>query len=468
MKAISPARDGAAERVSEGTPAQGRGVRLLAHLASPLHRTGYALLSGSAITSVLGFVYWIVAARYYTPEALGLNAAVLSAMLLVAGASQLGLGAVLIRFVPTAGRSTRRLVLGSYLLSGSVGLLGGIGAAVTSGLWAPELDFLASSPGWLWGFALAVAGCCLFSLQDSVMTGLRGAGWVSLENGVVSVMKVALAITLVGLAPGAGIFVSWVAPFALALVLTNLLIFRRLLPRHVLRTGPVAESIRLPRIVHFVVGNYVGSLALLASTALLPIVVTTQLGARETAYFFVPWTIALALQLVAINLTISLTVEAALDESRLHEYCRRITLTMGAILIPVVVIILGFAPGILSAFGPEYAREGGSLLRLLALGMLPNAIVMLGIAVARVQQRSQLVAGTQLALAALVLPASYALLPVMGIAGVGLAWSVSQGVVGLVLTLGLLWPLFFSARPMSDARGAPRARLPRRARGQRT
>ena len=52
-------------------------------LRSPLHRNGYALVASSAVTSVLGLAYWIVAARAYSTEAVGVCAALpLSGLLL--------------------------------------------------------------------------------------------------------------------------------------------------------------------------------------------------------------------------------------------------------------------------------------------------------------------------------------------------------------------------------------------------
>ena len=47
--------------------------RIRADLRDPLLRNGYALVANVGITSVLGFVYWIIAARLYPPEYLGLG-----------------------------------------------------------------------------------------------------------------------------------------------------------------------------------------------------------------------------------------------------------------------------------------------------------------------------------------------------------------------------------------------------------
>ena len=67
------------------------GGRVASHLRLPLFRNGYALIIGSAATSGLGLVYWVLAARFYSAEMVGLSSAALSAMLLLSGISQTGL-----------------------------------------------------------------------------------------------------------------------------------------------------------------------------------------------------------------------------------------------------------------------------------------------------------------------------------------------------------------------------------------
>src|SRR5690349_2256425 len=91
--------------------------RLASHVRAPLIRNGYALILSAAATSGLGFVYWMLATRYYPPEVVGLNSAVLSAMLFVSGVAQLSLLSVMTRFLPRAGAASGRLVGAAYLLT---------------------------------------------------------------------------------------------------------------------------------------------------------------------------------------------------------------------------------------------------------------------------------------------------------------------------------------------------------------
>lgn len=425
--------------------ADARSGALRAHLRDPLHSTGYLLLLGAGVTSILGFLFWGVAAREYSARVVGLNAAAISAMMLVSGACQLGLNAVLVRYLPTAGGAARALVLRAYTLTFAISLAAGALTAATSGLWSPRLSFLGNEVWWFVGFTLATAAWTLFTLQDSVMTGLKSVGWVPLENSAYALVKLALVVVLIGAMPFAGPFVAWNVPVVAMVLVITWLIFAQLLPRH--RAENPQGVVDRAQIVAVARGNYGGTLCSLASTMLLPIMVANALGARETAFFYVPWTISTGLLLIALHMTTSLTVQAALDERRLRELTRRALRLTLWLVVGLAGLTALIAPPFLDAFGPAYADNGTTLLRLLAAAAVPNVLVALALAVARVQHRGRMILAIQAVQCVLVLGLAQVLLPHHGIDGVGVAWLVSQVVVATGVLAGPLRPLLGRVHP---------------------
>src|SRR5437764_12178959 len=83
---------------------------LLRRWGDPQHRDGLALVLSSGISSVVGLLYWVVAARLFLPEEVGVNTTLISTMTLLGITSQLNLGSALLRFVPVAGRAAGALV----------------------------------------------------------------------------------------------------------------------------------------------------------------------------------------------------------------------------------------------------------------------------------------------------------------------------------------------------------------------
>ena len=110
-----------------GPESQNLAARVLAGLRDPVYRGSYALVANTVGTSVIGALYWAVAAHLYSPEDLGRATAVISALMLVATLSQLNLSNTLMRFLPHMGAtSAMRLINLGYLASSLMAVAGSI------------------------------------------------------------------------------------------------------------------------------------------------------------------------------------------------------------------------------------------------------------------------------------------------------------------------------------------------------
>ena len=430
---------------SAGAVSAGR-LRLRRHLADPLYRTGYYLILGTGITSLLGVGFWALAAHSYSARVVGLNAAAISAMTLVAEACTLGLSAVLVRYLPVAGGSTRKLVSRSYAVTITLALVVALIAALSSGVWSPQLSFL-SSGGWLIGFVLAAAGTTVFTLQDSVLTGLRAAKWIPLENSLYALAKLLLLIALASTLTGSGPFVAWTAPLLVAIVVVNYLIFTRLIP-----ASPSEGTLDRSKLFSMATGNYAGKLFTLAGNLYMPILVANRVSAADAAYFFVPWMVSLAIELVALNMMTSLTVEAATDLPQLRQLTRRALGQAMRLVIPIAALVAIVAPWALLVFGSAYCRRRRLAAAPAGAGDGPQRDRH-----ARHHDRPDRAQGAARRRDSgdprvLVLGLSALLLPSLGIDAVGYVWTASQTALALVLLATLLRPLLFGRQADSASR----------------
>jgi O-antigen/teichoic acid export membrane protein len=420
---------------SATTPRRGR---LRTHLDDRMYRTGYYLILGTGASGLLGVAFWALAARSYSAHVVGLSAAAVSAIALISGICSLGLSAVLVRYLPVAGPAGRPLIVRSYALTILLSFLVGGGAALTTDVWSPSLGFLGENL-WPLAFALSTAAMTTFTLQDSVLTGLHTAAWIPLENSLYALAKLVLLALLAGLLPFAGLFVAWNLPLLPAIAVVNYLIFRRLVPK-MSNEGGLERS----KVIAMAAGNYGGNLLGLLGNMYLPILVANRTSAAEAAYFYVPWMISLSVELVALNMMTSLTVEAALDMPRLRQLSRQALKQSMRLVVPVAALTVLLAPLGLLVFGREYADEGTTLLRLLALGAIPNVIAALGAGVARIEHRGWIVTAIQGFQLVFVVALSAALLPSSGIAAIGIAWTGCQFLLAAALLATILRPVLFS------------------------
>jgi O-antigen/teichoic acid export membrane protein/aminoglycoside phosphotransferase len=426
--------------------------QIVTHLNSPLYRNGYYLISSSIATSAIGLVYWILAARQYPPYVVGLNSAVIASMTFIAGISELNLMNALIRFIPTAGRSTKRFVFYSYLVTIVIAIIASAIFLKNLSIWSPALEFLGSSPILAVWFTLSTMGWCIFVLQDSVLTGLRQTSWVPLENTLFSLFKIVLMILLAGILPSLGIFGSWSLALIAILLPTNFFIFRKLIPAHMRQEDQSDGHIEVRQISRYVAADYMGGLFMILSTTLMPVIVTTVLGATENAYFYLSWTIANSLYLIGPGLGQSLVVESAKDPQKLSNYSRRVFRNAMMMVIPAVLIIAAGAQIILMIFGRGYSEAGSTLLRLLALSAIPHTVNSIFLNVSRVQRRMQAVFITLGVLCILVLSLSYTFLRMYGIVGVGMGWLISETIIALFVYFTQLRKLWANPKQSDGGR----------------
>ena len=146
-----------------------------------------------------------MAARLYPAATVGLNSAILSAMMLVSGLAQLNMTTLLPRYLPVVGSSRRRLVGLTYAGTLVVTLvLATLAVAVLPRLIPTlgELRELSARTSVL--FVAGALTFTIFSLQDSVLIGLRRAVWVPVENLTSALLRLALLPLFVGPLPRLG------------------------------------------------------------------------------------------------------------------------------------------------------------------------------------------------------------------------------------------------------------------------
>jgi O-antigen/teichoic acid export membrane protein len=408
-------------------------TRTAAGLRQPLNRNALALAVNTGVTSLLGVLYWVLAAHFYPPAVVGASSALIAMFVFLANVAELNLCNALTRFLPVTGARTRRFLISAYAAVAVTGVIVGV-AALPFVRHLPMMDrLLGLGPlGVLW-FLAAVVVWCLFALQDYAVTGLRAAVWVPLENALFGLAKVALVVVLAGVWPLFGIFASWTIPMLLTLAPMNLLIFTRLIPRHERDPSARTEVVSIAEVRGFVTFDYAAGLAATAVSALVPIIVAARAGVEANAYFYVAWVMRGAFDVALTGAAMSLTVEGARRQERLGALTRALTRRVVVLAVPLIAVLLVAAPVILAIYGPSYAAHSTTLLRLLALSMLPRIVIVIWISVMRVRRTLGRILAVESVLSILVVGLSAALVDRYGIVSLGVIQLLCQTAVAAAL-----------------------------------
>ncbi|HEX3257753.1 MAG TPA: hypothetical protein VHS35_04520 [Pseudonocardia sp.] len=391
-------------------------------LSVPLYRNAYALMANTAGNSILGLLYWVLAARTFPDAAVGRGNALIALMMLVSTFTQLNWSGALIRFLPRAGRSAQRMLVTAYVMATA---LAAVAAAAVMAYChfarAPDDPLYVSTGVAVW-FVVSTMAWSVFNLQDAALTGLRSAVWVPLENGLYGLVKLVLLVVVARSSLSEGVFASWTVPVIALLVPVNLLLFRRILPRHA-TAQPDAQQMP-PRgvLARYMAGDYAAQAFTQLSSTFLSVLVVSLLGAAQGAYYLPAQTAFAAMGMLATAITSSLVVEAARDEGATHRLARAMLRRICVLVLPAGAFVALAAPWLLELFGSQYRAGATTVLQLMMLSLLPRVPVALYVTKCRLENRTGMLALLQGTQAALVVGGTALFAPTAGLVAVG--WSV--------------------------------------------
>ena len=370
-----------AERANGTRPAV-RFVRAIRRHVDLLSNSG-SLMASTVVTSILGFGYWWVAARAFSPEAVGSASAAVSAMTVIGTLGMFGMGTLLISELPrTAPARQWRLISACLLVAGCVGAGGGTAYVVVARFGITALRGTVGSVVWAGLLVVGVAVSAMAMVLDEGLIGLLAGRLQLLRNAYFAIGKLVILGVLAVLpvaVTGGEVLATWVAGILLSMLLLVFSLRRRGLPS----VRPDLSALRgLGRLAH---GHNLLNIAVFLPRTTLPLVVTAVLSTRATAGFYTAWMIFAFLAMVPSTLATTLFAVAAGDSATLRSKMRMalfVSLTAGG---PASVLLALLAGRALAVFGAGYAATATGSLTILALTYVPTVFRQMYIAVARVR-----------------------------------------------------------------------------------
>jgi len=401
-----------------------------------LYRNAAYLMVGTAVTSITGFVFWIIAARFYPAEAVGLGSAIISALGLLATFSGLGLGIGLIRFLPGAGKDGNDMINSCFTLSGLASVA--VALIFLAGLrfWSPALLVVRQHPIFFTAFVVFAVATALQPLASNVFLAKLNTKFIVILNAIVGSLKIALVPVLsMFFASAFGIFASTGLATAIALLFAAFWLLPK--AQNGYRPFPKIEKRVLNELSHYAAGNYVARTLLLMTPYVLPLVVLNILGAEMNAYFYIAWTVAVALQVIPTSIFNSLFAEGSNDEASIRTNTAKSLKFTFLLLLPLALLILIIAEKLLLLFGQAYADNAGLLLRIVIVSVIPWGINYLYLSIERVRKNIKGIITVTAVATCLSLGLSYLLMLRMGLIGVGIGYVAGQTIAAIAVVIHL-------------------------------
>lgn len=434
-----------------------------------LLRNSFYIMLTTAINSGLGYVFWIVVARSYPANQVGIAAALIAAMTLIAAIANLGTSPALIQRLPQARSDAEwSRILSTSLITGAVA---GLAIALLSALVilpavSSSLSVAGSSAANVLLFSIGVAIWSVSLISDYLFIAERRSENMAARNFGFGLLKlvVVLVVPVITAKTALSIFGSWTVGCALSLLLARVLLLPRLDRAFRLRLRGALTTLRSMARAYF--GNYLTTLGNVIPFALLPTLVVSRLSATDNAYFYVTWLLGGAFFVISSAVGSALFAEGTNDPDRIEAQTRSAIRITAALLAPMMVLFFVAGHWLLKLFGAGYSRNGGTLLIILTASAIPDAVTNIYVARLRAQGHLAFPAVMNMVMAAVTLLGAWLLLPPLGIAGAGVGWIAAQsaGTAAVVIHLILQRRRAGSAaaprHAPPEAPGAERPRLP--------
>jgi O-antigen/teichoic acid export membrane protein len=396
-------------------------------------------MGDTALTSIFGFIFWVIAARFYTAAEVGSGSAIISSINLLATLSMVGLSLSIIRFLPRIDKP-HHLINVCITTIVIISLIAGIIFIGGLSVWSPALLFIRQDVTLLITFLLIVIFITLLDLIDSIFIAGRVANLVITTSAIMVIFRIIFLIVLAFIIHRFGIILSWGFSFFVTLIIS----FVFLLPRAYsgYKPVPVIDVKLLGSLSKYSIGSYVASLFSQAPSMILPLLVVNTMGTENNAYYYIAWTISTFMIAIPQATSRSLFAEGAHSDKNIASDVVRCFKFTYAISIPALIIIVLAGKWILLAFGPGYATNALILVWVLSLANLIRGVYTIYIGLLRIQDKLKELVLFQFISGIATVTLSYWSVGMYGIVGVGYVWLIVQ--IALAVVIGIRLSLWFN------------------------
>lgn len=394
--------------------------RLRGTLGIQLFKNSFFMIMNKGLVALSGFLFWLIAARFYSVGDVGVATALISSAGLIMQFSYFGFDYSIIRFFSSHDRS--RIFSTSLIMILASALTLGVIYLAFVRYFSPELAFI-QTPVYAIIFLLYIMVAVTTQICTMTFIAARKTEYSFLQNLLLT-LRLPLLIPAAFL--GAfGILTSIGIAYVAVSLIALYLISRLIRPR------PAVDPAFVRKSLQFSFGNYIAQLLLNFTYLVLPIMILTILGPDESAKYYIAFTIGNFLLQVPDAVSTSLFVEGSHGES-MRKNVLRAAGAIYAILIPGIAFIYVFSPHLLALFGKDYA-ESIDLLRLIAFTSLFFAIYSIMVPIQNVRMNVKHIIKMNSVIFVLFMGLSCLLMMQMGIVGVGFALMSTYIIVDIII-----------------------------------
>jgi len=388
----------------------------------PLFRNSFFLIVNRIFNASCGMIFWMIAARLYSISDVGLATALISSLGLIILFSRLGLDSTVVRFFATYDRNK---LFNTYLIiTTSLAFIIGLIYIYLLQYVSPELILL-KKPFYSIIFLLLVIFNSIANSTSNTFLAFRDSKYVLLQNIVLGT-RIIFLIPFLFLG-SFGLICSWMIAYSATSIISIIILKKNL------ELGLNIDKDFLNKYIRYSLGNYFSSVFFIFPTMVLPLMLLNLLGNKESAQYYVMFSIASIILIIPDSLSTSLFVEGSHGEP-LRKIVIKAGKTSFLILLPSAFLLYLTSGIILSLFGSDYI-DALELLRVFILSSFFVVIFYIFIPIQNIRMQVRSIFLLNFLRMVLLIVLNYILISRFGLIGVGYAWMATYIILSIIVII---------------------------------
>lgn len=396
------------------------------HFKETLFKNSYYLMGNTAILSLVGFVFWVVAARYYPAGDIGYASAIISVIGFLSVFSLMGLDVTLIKYMPEEIEKAD-LINSCFNITIIIAIISSLFYIVGIDIWSPSLKILLKNNVISLSFVIFTIFATLSTLQISIFLAFRKAKY-SFYQSILNVFRI-LLLPILLIFGSLGIYLSFGIIYITTFILGNFFIIKAYSKYKFNFTIKINI---IKKILNYSIGNYIIAILVNIPTYLLPVLIVNMLSPESAAYFFISWTFAGILKTIPSAISRSLLAEGSFNPENLFNDVKKSLKFVFILLLPIIVGIILFGNFLLSIFGAEYANNAYNVLVIFSISSIPFSITQIYTSIKRVEGKIYSLIVVFLILSVITMVGSYLIIDGYGLIGIGYIWFLANSIAAMI------------------------------------
>lgn len=392
---------------------------------SLLKNSIFLILTHSS-NAISGFFFWVIAARYYTPDDIGIISAILSSVALISTMSLIGFPTALIYYLPRFKYLANNIINSSIIIEILISATFSIIFILGMYIWSPKLEPIFRDIIIIFIFIITTIMTNISGIMTSSFTAGRRSSFYMVKENIFSLSKIIFLILFMSLGV-VGMFISWSFGLIIAVISGFILLIKlwKYYPTFVI--DPMIKNM-----VSYSSMIYIAGVLYTLPKIIFPIIILNLISAEAAGYFYIAMTMASLLYSIPMSIGNSFLAESSNKVKFWNNIVKSIKFNIG-VLVPGVLIFMVFGRFILGIFNPSYAENSLESLIILAAASIPMSLTTLFCQIKNSQNKIPITIIINGMTAAITFALAISFIKIWNIEGIAAAYLVANTIMATII-----------------------------------